>query len=471
MHPQMSHHSVCLPQPRRGASSLALDLQPPAALNRTGLNAIVPIVADDSPYLSAQGDGKILESLTAADIDPRAICAAYHHSHFAGAPAARDTRATTDTACGAKAITTTEQIPLQETVEPIKPKDAGPWFKRTRDHNPHAVVLPSRPPNEKRPPKMRSACFYLVRHAESNNNKRRADDKRAPEVHASQACVNQPTPKLVTKAQKNREPDPTLSDVGFEQAVHAAKYFQALYRDKDTACNLRPGCVVTSCMTRTLHTSKPIIRALAAAAKAQNRPAPQIFSHLHLHEEGGIFAGSRHSRRPESEYVLEHGLNEEQMKEIVPELNCLESIPRQGWWKGGMETTADIENRAKAMKEWMWSRVRSLEGENDESATIMVSHGLFCDQLLKSILDLPIDKNKYFLMGNAGYWLVRFEYLPPTRKHPLGQQRVVILESNHLEHIPEALRTGPDFQDYQYAVANEFSSDDSEDDESCVKCA
>ena len=130
-----------------------------------------------------------------------------------------------------------------------------------------------------------------------------------------------------------------------------------------------------------------------------------------------------------------------------------------------METTADIEIRAKSMKEWMWSRVRSLEPERSQPATIMVSHGLFCDQLLKSMLDLQIDKNKCFLMGNCGYWLLRLEYLPPTRKHPEGQQRVVILESNHLEHIPEARRSGPDFKDYQYAVAKEFSSDDCDEDD------
>ena len=150
---------------------LRRDVHPLAALSKAsdgnsdqfGIASIVPIVEDDSPYLSAQ-PGRIAEQLTAAGKDSRAICAAYRHAHFEAIPAVRETSAadkqvTPDAIWGAKAVTTTELIALQvgTVAATRKAENDGPWFKRTREHNPHAVLLPSQPVHEKLHPRLQSA--------------------------------------------------------------------------------------------------------------------------------------------------------------------------------------------------------------------------------------------------------------------------------------------------------------------------
>lgn len=251
-----------------------------------------------------------------------------------------------------------------------------------------------------------SASFYLLRHAESANNKK-FHGSGASEISVDRAvCV--------------RDPDPSLSDLGHQQAEDTAAYFKSLLDDKCLDDRYRPGKIVTSCMTRTLQTAAPIVRAFDSAISV--RP------HLQLHESGGVFDGPRKNRGPEDDYRVLHGLTRDEMKQIIPELEGTEDIGVHGWWSGGMESDEDALGRVEAVVDWMWQQVEM--SAKDEPATIMVTHGLFLMRLLQLLLN---EDGK--ASDNCGYFLVQLDILKNGRK------RVSVLTENDVSHIPEVHRT------------------------------
>jgi broad specificity phosphatase PhoE len=189
--------------------------------------------------------------------------------------------------------------------------------------------------------------FYLVRHAESDNNKRSHDDSRsgAEEYSAPEsptpATQSAPKPKKTT-----REPDPCVTEKGHAQARCVAEFLRSIMRDEELQPKFKPDRVYTSGMRRTLQTSRAIV-------DKTNLP---VTLHVPLHEDGGVFFGARRDRPSEDAFELTHGLTYPEMQQIVPTLQASESDfnhPNGGWWPGRMETEQQSLDRAEAVKEWM----------------------------------------------------------------------------------------------------------------------
>ena len=97
----------------------------------------------------------------------------------------------------------------------------------------------------------------------------------------------------------------------------------------------------------------------------------------------------------------------------------------------------------------MWQLVESVAPGQDAPAVIVVSHGLFYDRLLKSLLDLdPLADDKLFLTANCAYWLVQLDsYNSPDGSN---KKRMSLLTSNDVGHVPMSVRTGHSMQGVKY---------------------
>lgn len=330
----------------------------------------------------------------------------------------------------------------------------------------------------------KSACFYLLRHAESDNNARGKDDGRAVAEGSVEAAAEgsvAPTKKAA------RIPDPALSVTGVKQAKHTGKFFKNVWQDEtlkkacvkdvnEQKCKFKPGRLVISPMTRTLQTIQPTVSELNKLTQKNNLNTIPIEINLQLYEEGGIFDGERPKNgryangKSEDDYKILGGLNREQMLEILPGLEFPQEIPDSGWWRGGIETDPEVAQRADSVKEWMWEYVQNLEPETEVNATVLVSHGLFYGRLLNALLDLaPMDETKYLLTANCAYWLLQLDILAPSDKYPDGQRNIVFMACNEVSHVPMCDRTGHSFQGYKYCPVSYPNDDCVSDEEDLVE--
>lgn len=261
--------------------------------------------------------------------------------------------------------------------------------------------------------------FYLVRHAESANNSKGHHDEVGEKVV-------EPAAK---RAKGLREPDPPLTEKGVAQAKAAAHVFQRIAEDPATSPELRPSQLYVSGFKRALQTCNPLATALDLKPKLA----------LDTHEAGGVFLGSRKEQGRNgsdgSMTPLVHGLNVSEMQELLPGLACPEGFPDAGWWRGGYEAEADFTARAQRCTEWMWTMVAD-KGE-EPGAVVCVTHGLFLDLWLKSLLGMPVaPKGASFLSANGAYWLLQLELADSSERH------VTVLAANVVDHVPMAVRTG-----------------------------
>ena len=124
--------------------------------------------------------------------------------------------------------------------------------------------------------------FYLLRHTQSENNKRNADDKRI----AAKTGIS------------GRQADPELSSLGVQQATEAASALSQTASHPDPTKRITD--VFVSPMKRTLCTAQPLKNRL---------PTASFHLHLDIFEEGGLFAGERTSEGDgqATEAPVEHG--------------------------------------------------------------------------------------------------------------------------------------------------------------------
>ena len=124
--------------------------------------------------------------------------------------------------------------------------------------------------------------FYLLRHTQSENNKRNADDKRT----AAKTGIS------------GRQADPELSSLGVQQATEAASALSQTASHPDPTKRITD--VFVSPMKRTLCTAQPLKKKL---------PTASFHLHLDIFEEGGLFAGERTNEggSQATEAPVEHG--------------------------------------------------------------------------------------------------------------------------------------------------------------------
>lgn len=286
--------------------------------------------------------------------------------------------------------------------------------------------------------------IYFVRHAESENNSRDAHDEAADSMlsprtkklshRGTDEWVGEPmSPTAIRNIPNERHPDPGLTQRGHEQSKAVGTLFRHLTNDPLTGPRLRPQRLFVSGFRRALETCEPVAAALGLK--------PEL--HLDLHEEGGIFEGAR-SDPKRNEYPPRHGLNGQQMREFLPNLQGTESVSTQGWWRGGVETAEESAERAQRCVKFFWGladqQAASLQTPGRQpSAVVCVSHGLFMDRLLKAFMGLPPAAPTVRLMtANCAYWLVVLR----QNSSSTVPRHVVIPAANVIDHVPMNIRTG-----------------------------
>eukprot|EP00929_Paragymnodinium_shiwhaense_P057019 TRINITY_DN28538_c0_g1_i1.p1 TRINITY_DN28538_c0_g1~~TRINITY_DN28538_c0_g1_i1.p1 ORF type:complete len:360 (+),score=55.95 TRINITY_DN28538_c0_g1_i1:112-1080(+) len=283
----------------------------------------------------------------------------------------------------------------------------------------------------------RSKLFYLVRHAESDNNANQHNDN-SEQVPADVGS----TPP----AKKARQADPGLSSRGLAQADSVARLLKRLAECEDPT--FRPSRIYTSAFLRALQTTQPIAEALDAGVALQ----------LDVGENGGIFDGPRSCYTNGEVHSLPHkyGLCGPRIRSLLPAVEGACQLPEEGWWKGGCETLQETRVRVKCVVDWMWDLVaaepqpgdKDAAAADDRGAVVVVTHGAFMDGLFKALFGCEVNggTQAMFLTANCGYWLLKLE-IPdekdkPTKDGQRPPRRVAVLAANVVDHVPTAFRTG-----------------------------
>ena len=239
--------------------------------------------------------------------------------------------------------------------------------------------------------------LYLIRHAQSTNNAL-------------------PTPEA------QRAYDPSLTELGFQQAQHLADYvatqrdpspsmWRAIHNEGRVA-----GFGITklycSAMWRSLLTAKTIGEAIEVD--------PEIWIDIHEHggiylEEGGGFVGYP-------------GKTRQAILQDFPNFVLPDKITDEGWWAGNYEDQAACHVRAGVVAQEL--QMMAQDSYRDECVAL-VTHGNFIDCLLKAVLMLPTDTGMYFSHFNTS--ITRVEFTP--------DDDIIIRYQNRVNHLPEDLIT------------------------------
>jgi len=301
-------------------------------------------------------------------------------------------------------------------------------------------------------PQFRRRVFYFLRHGESANNANAHDD-----VQITQGETTPSSPSKRIK--KERLPDPNLTTRGYSQGEICAEKVKAL----------DVGQVWCSAMRRCVQTTSKAVGSII--------PDIPVKVYGDLHEEGGLFHGTRAEQKDNPKFPIVHGSTVSEIKTMFPEgtkVSCYGStepdslggsgntpstsstaVPRSacddfttkvtggngtcdGWWRGGFETIDQVQFRMEAVKQIMFEEVMNPTA-NPEKPVLIVSHGLFVDRLYKLLLHVPFDAPVFFLTANTGITGIQVEC--PINGDQ-SEARVALLFHNRTDHLSKEVRTG-----------------------------
>ena len=223
----------------------------------------------------------------------------------------------------------------------------------------------------------RAFRLFALRHGESENNANELHDLRSSSNNNSSGGES-------AAAECQRQADPPLSVKGERQVAIAARFLSK-----------RPLVgLFTSAMRRALGTAAPF--ASSYSAVHGDKLAVHCWPAL-LHEEGGLFGGRRTERGVGHDAV--HGMSVDEVRAALPGVEVTSSAflfggadggEGAGWWKGRCETEDEVAARATAAAEALW-RLAEEHAEaghppGEAPACVLVTHGLFFDRLLKTLL-------------------------------------------------------------------------------------
>ncbi|XP_053992647.1 uncharacterized protein LOC128883853 isoform X2 [Hylaeus volcanicus] len=215
---------------------------------------------------------------------------------------------------------------------------------------------------------------YFVRHAQSMNNA----------MHQSEHI------NFVS-----RHHDPPLTLVGKQQAEFAAawlyNHIQKLCSENQHHNHDTPLAILSSPMIRALETAQVMSK--------QFNSLPIIVMPS-ICETGGVFSGSRvnsvvsskdsksqkhsHDVAPSNQSESFHnGITVDALYLRFPTVSVAQNIQKNGWWFGSRETSANAYTRACNFSRLLWLHALM----NPKSTLIIITHGLFLDMLLKSLLN------------------------------------------------------------------------------------
>ena len=221
--------------------------------------------------------------------------------------------------------------------------------------------------------------LYVIRHAQSENN-------------------------LLwqrTGSSNGRLPDPSLTDLGHQQAQHVADFLAQSHNEtpapeKDNRDGFSLTHLYCSLMERAVLTGTYI-------AQATNLPLVGL---MDIHEWGGIYQIDETS----GERIGLPGPNRGDFASRYPHLVLPESLNHKGWWNRDPELMEERPLRARRF----WKFLLKQHGATDDRVAI-VSHGGFMQTLLTTLLNrddpdvtLGLPANVWFVTNNVA--VSRFDF-------------------------------------------------------------
>ncbi len=269
--------------------------------------------------------------------------------------------------------------------------------------------------------------LYLIRHAQSTNN------FLADRLRSQGGLAN---PEVLEHYMLTRDPDPPLSDIGFQQAELLARFLQgarpkhragiddvpdqAELAAEVQALGENPMGITrlyVSPMLRTLQTAEPVARALGIR--------PPIW--IDIHEHGGIFM-----RQPQGGSVGHPGLGRQAIQERFPDYELDPAIREEGWWFGAEEDRPTCDARAVRVA----ATLHRWASEYPQERIALITHGTFLDSLVKALLErLP---GLSFHVGHYNTGITRLDF---TTSHEDGRPFLVVRYTNRVDHLPPELIT------------------------------
>ncbi|HIC88955.1 MAG TPA: histidine phosphatase family protein [Anaerolineae bacterium] len=229
--------------------------------------------------------------------------------------------------------------------------------------------------------------LYLIRHGQSTNNAR--------------------------AAQNDRLCDPPLTDLGRVQAEKLAQHLARGMGLEATGGHHEGDYGITrlycSPMWRALQTALPVGQALGLA--------PEVW--IEIHEHGGVYLD--HGK---TGGVVGHpGKTRQEILAEFPDYVLPEAITDRGWWTNGYEELSACYARAVKVADELHKWATS------DERIALISHGTFMDALLKALFDQLPGRHFSYSHNNTGITRVDFR----------SDGRLVIRYVNRVSHLPPDL--------------------------------
>ena len=227
-------------------------------------------------------------------------------------------------------------------------------------------------------------------------------------------------------AEFQESPDPTLTEIGHEQAQILAEYLkkhQTITNDREWNIQNRYGFglthIYTSLMERAAFTAAPIAQALDIPLLAWKE----------IHEEGGIY-----SRDDKSNVRGLSGRPRSFFMQNFRTLTLPDDLDETGWWNRPFEADEDRQPRADQVFAELLERHRDSEGQPPHRVAF-VSHGGFFMRLVCTMLKLPwrqaaLGMRSWFVLNNCS--ISRFD---------IHRNEINIAYLNRTDHLPDHLIT------------------------------
>jgi len=245
--------------------------------------------------------------------------------------------------------------------------------------------------------------LYFIRHGQSQNN-----------AHWNDSSYKE-------------GPDPTLTEIGIEQAHCLADFLEKTQVIADVqSWNIQNRLgfgltrIYTSLMQRAVHTAAPTARRLGVPFAAW----------MEIHESGGIYG-----RDDEMKLVHLPGQSRPYFEQNFPELTLPASLDGLGWWNRPFETEEEAHRRTESFWVELLSRHMDKEGQPEQRIALF-SHGGFFVHLMCTILNIPWRQaaqgmKSWFVLNNCSI----------SRLDVRGN-KIFIAYLNRTDHLPDHLITG-----------------------------
>lgn len=227
-------------------------------------------------------------------------------------------------------------------------------------------------------------------------------------------------------AEFQESPDPTLTEIGHEQAQILADYLkkrQTITNDREWNIQNQYGFGLThiysSLMERAAFTAAPIAQALDIPLLAWKE----------IHEEGGIY-----SRDDKSNVRGLSGRTRSFFMQNFRTLTLPDDLDETGWWNRPFEADEERQPRADQVFAELLARHRDQEGQAPQRVAF-VSHGGFFMRLVCAMLKLPwrqaaLGMRSWIILNNCS--ISRFD---------IHEKEINIAYLNRTEHLPDHLIT------------------------------